>query len=152
MRFLTSVLVLALVSPFSLVAAQNTTTPVPPPGQEMACGTCILNNIRAFPDCAKLETNPLFGLSDPSKLSEAEKKCGCSLLNDPAWVNKCNGAALCGAEFINYTTSNMGSDKAQYCSAGAAGASGKSNANALTGSNSKAAMAALAVGAVLAAL
>ncbi|KAF9561367.1 hypothetical protein EC968_005774 [Mortierella alpina] len=149
MRFLTSVLVLALASSSSLVAAQNSTAPVPPPGQEVACGTCIMDSIQALPDCTKVDVNPSTGATDPSKLSETEKKCFCTLVSDPAWANKCNGADKCGSEFIAYVTSNLGPLKTQHCSAGGAGAKGKSNANALTGSNSKAAMAVLAVGAVI---
>ncbi|KAF9965289.1 hypothetical protein BGZ70_005091 [Mortierella alpina] len=152
MRFLTSVLILALASSSSLVAAQNSTGPVPPPGQEVACGTCILNNVQAIPDCAKVDVNPSQTATDPSKLSEVEKKCFCTLVNDPAWATKCNGADMCGADLIAYTTKNLGPIKAQHCSAGGAAASGKSNANTLAGSHSKTAMAALAVGAVLAAL
>ncbi|KAF9958880.1 hypothetical protein BGZ72_010776 [Mortierella alpina] len=152
MRFLTSVVVLALASSSSLVAAQNTTVPLPPPGQEVACATCFLTNIHAIPDCTKIDINPSQSATDPSKLSEVEKKCFCTLVNDHAWATKCNGADMCGAELIAYTTNSLGPLKAQYCSAGGAGASGKSDANALMGSTSKAAMAVLAVGAVFATL
>ncbi|KAG9322790.1 hypothetical protein KVV02_005538 [Mortierella alpina] len=152
MRFLTTVLVLGLVASSSLVAAQNSTTPVPPPGQEAACSTCLAKNVLAIPDCAKVDVNPSQGVTDPSKLSDADKKCLCTLVSDLSWATKCNGADMCGAELIAFTANSLGPIKAQNCPAGGAGASGKSNANALTGSNSKAAMAALAVGAVLAAL
>ncbi|KAF9287431.1 hypothetical protein BGZ68_001866 [Mortierella alpina] len=147
MHFLTSILILAFAASSRLVAAQDT-PPAPPPGQELACGTCILNNIKAVPDCAQVGVNPAMGM-DPSKFSDEQKKCFCVLANDLSWANKCSGADVCGAELINYYVNILGPMKAQYCSAGGGGANAKSNANTLTGSISKSAMAALAVGAVL---
>ncbi|KAG0239641.1 hypothetical protein B0O80DRAFT_434571 [Mortierella sp. GBAus27b] len=112
----------------SMVAAQ-----AQDPSMSQSCQTCMLDNIKLAPECSTYNPNV-----DPTKLSDSDKKCFCSVVADTTWLNKCSGADKCGADYTKMVAQAYDGMKGQYCqgytsSGGSGGKSSASTFKATTG-------------------
>ncbi|KAF9274816.1 hypothetical protein BGZ74_004226 [Mortierella antarctica] len=99
MRFhaiIASVLVLALASSSSMVAAQYL-----PPVASPACQTCLTAAMRL--------------VVRPAELNPAKLQCFCTLWSGASWAYACSTDTTCGKNFGSDLSSGFSADKQKYC-------------------------------------
>ncbi|KAG0087637.1 hypothetical protein BGZ93_010821 [Podila epicladia] len=151
MRFhvtIASVLILALASSSSMVAAQYL-----PPVASPACQTCLTAAMRSIGNCKEANFNPI-NIVRPAELNPAKLQCFCTLWSGASWAYACSTDTTCGKNFGSDISSGFSADKQKYCqgvnTGGAGNSSTTENSASTIESNAKAIGFAMALAAAFA--